>query len=62
METARKLLFEYREERIKPGLDDKMLAAWNGMMLAAFAEAGRVLSDSHYLEIAQQNADFICMN
>ena len=59
VETARELLFEYREKRIKPGLDDKMLSAWNGMMLAAFAEAARVQGDSRYLEIAQQNAEFI---
>lgn len=57
--TARPLLFTQREQRIKPGLDDKMLAAWNGMMLAAYAEAARVLDDTHYQAIAERNAAFI---
>lgn len=59
IETARQLLFEAREHRIKPGRDEKMLAAWNGMMLAAFAEAGRVFSNEHYTTIARHNAYFI---
>ena len=38
-----------REQRVKPGLDDKVLAGWNGLMLAAFAEAARVLGRDDYL-------------
>lgn len=59
VQTARPLLFAYREQRIKPGLDDKLLAAWNGMMLAAYAEAARVFDDTHYQRIAERNAAFI---
>jgi uncharacterized protein YyaL (SSP411 family) len=44
---------------VKPGLDDKILASWNGLALAAFAEAARVLGDDHYRAIAEQNALFL---
>jgi hypothetical protein len=61
IEIGRGRLFAVRQGRIKPGLDDKMLAAWNGMMLAAYAEAARVFPEQrqHYLQIAQRNADFL---
>ncbi len=52
-------LFEHRENRIKPGRDEKVLTAWNGLMLAAFADAAGVLGDDRYLEIARRNAAFI---
>jgi uncharacterized protein len=48
-----------REQRVKPGLDDKLLTSWNGLALAAFAEAGRVLGDQRYLDIALANAAFV---
>ncbi|HMT07105.1 MAG TPA: thioredoxin domain-containing protein [Pyrinomonadaceae bacterium] len=54
-----KKLFEHREKRIKPGRDEKVLTAWNGLMLAAFADAAGVLGNDRYLEIAKQNAAFI---
>ncbi|MBZ0310495.1 MAG: thioredoxin domain-containing protein, partial [Anaerolineae bacterium] len=59
--TARDLLFAEREKRIKPGRDEKMLAAWNGLMLAAYAEAARVFPDSRekYTMIARRNAEFL---
>ncbi len=56
---ARKRLFEHREKRIKPFRDEKILTAWNGLMLAAFADAGGVLGDDRYLSIAKKNAGFI---
>jgi uncharacterized protein YyaL (SSP411 family) len=59
LEVARKKLFEARELRIKPGRDEKVLTAWNGLMLAAFAEAAAVLDRSEYLDVAKANADFI---
>jgi uncharacterized protein YyaL (SSP411 family) len=40
---ARRRLFEAREKRVHPGLDEKVLTSWNGLMLAAFAEAARAL-------------------
>lgn len=52
-------LFDHREDRIKPGRDEKVLTAWNGLMLAAFADAAGVLGDDRYLEIARRNAAFI---
>jgi uncharacterized protein YyaL (SSP411 family) len=58
-DSARKRLFEHREKRIKPFRDEKILTAWNGLMLAAFADAGGVLGDDRYLSIAKKNAGFI---
>lgn len=57
--AARTLLFTLRKERVAPGRDDKMLAAWNGMMLAALAEAARVLDRDDYRAAALNNARFI---
>lgn len=56
---GKRLLFEVRERRIKPGRDEKILTAWNGLMLAAFAEAAAVLNRADYLEVARRNADFL---
>jgi hypothetical protein len=56
---VRQELFETREKRVKPGRDEKVLTAWNGLMLAAFADAAAVLGDAEYLEIAKRNAEFI---
>jgi hypothetical protein len=56
---ARAKLRAVRRERVWPGLDDKVLTAWNGLMLAAFAEAGRVLNRPDYTEIAAENAAFL---
>ncbi len=58
-DDARKRLFEHREKRVKPFRDEKILTAWNGLMLAAFADAAGVLGDERYLSIAKKNADFI---
>lgn len=62
LETSREKLFTERENRIKPFRDEKVLTAWNGLMLAAFAEAGAILDNEEYLEIAKKNADFILEN
>src|SRR5688572_6477875 len=59
LERGRATLFAERETRVKPFRDEKVLAAWNGMMLAAFAEAAAVLDNDEYLEIAKRNADFL---
>jgi len=58
----RQKLFEYREKRIKPDRDEKILTAWNGLMLASFAEAGVILQRPDYIEAARRNADFILSN
>jgi uncharacterized protein YyaL (SSP411 family) len=51
-----------RIQRIHPGLDDKILTAWNGMMLASLSEAARVLDRADYKIAAIKNADFILAN
>jgi uncharacterized protein YyaL (SSP411 family) len=56
---ARRKLSEVRERRIHPGRDDKVLTSWNGLMLAAFAEAARVLKRKDYQEVAEGNAEFL---
>ena len=56
---ARLRLFQTREKRVRPGRDEKVLTAWNGLMLAAFADAAAVLGSDEYLDIAKRNAEFI---
>ncbi|UCC61789.1 MAG: thioredoxin domain-containing protein [Anaerolineae bacterium] len=58
VEAGRKL-FDARKTRIHPGLDEKVLTSWNGRMLAAFAEAGRVLDIGCYRQVAECNAEFL---
>jgi uncharacterized protein len=48
-----------RTQRIHPGLDDKILTAWNGMMLASLAQAARVLDRDDYRTAAVRNAEFL---
>lgn len=52
-------LFEIREKRVKPGRDDKILTAWNGLMISSFAKGFRVTNNKHYLEIAKNTIEFI---
>ena len=52
-------LFAARSRRVKPGRDEKVLTAWNGMMLAAFAEAARILKREDYRRVAVRNAEFV---
>jgi uncharacterized protein YyaL (SSP411 family) len=59
VETGRRKLFEIRERRVKPGRDEKILTAWNGLMLASFAEAAAILGRDDYLEVARANARFL---
>jgi uncharacterized protein YyaL (SSP411 family) len=59
LDRGRKKLFEHRESRIKPFRDEKILTGWNGLMLAAFADAAAILGNEDYLLIARQNADFL---
>jgi uncharacterized protein YyaL (SSP411 family) len=57
--AARRMLYNRRAGRVWPGLDDKVLTAWNGLMLAAFSEAGRALRRTDYVDLARQNAEFL---
>ena len=56
---ARRALHEAREQRVRPGLDDKRLASWNALTIAALAEAGAVLGREDYLEAARRCAEFL---
>jgi len=69
---ARRKLFAAREQRVHPGRDEKVLTSWNGLMLAALAEAARILSPSPrigrggwgvraevYRQVAERNAGFL---
>jgi hypothetical protein len=56
---ARKVMFEVRAVRPRPHLDDKILTAWNGLMIAALARAARVLRADRYLHAARRAATFI---
>jgi hypothetical protein len=56
---ARRKLFAAREKRIHPARDDKVLTSWNGLMLAAFAEAARILARDDYRQVAERNARFL---
>ncbi|MGQ0603633.1 MAG: thioredoxin domain-containing protein [Anaerolineales bacterium] len=59
LQPLKRKLWEVREKRVKPGLDDKILASWNGLMLAAFAEAASVLQREDYQETARRCGDFL---
>ncbi|WP_229246548.1 thioredoxin domain-containing protein [Desulfosporosinus shakirovi] len=59
LENPRQALFAEREKRIHPHKDDKILTAWNGLMIAAFAKGAQVLGNSTYLEAAEKAATFI---
>jgi len=59
LEASRSKLYEARRKRVPPGLDDKILTAWNGLMIGAMAEGARVLGKSKYLAAAGRAADFI---
>ena len=52
-------LFEVREKRIKPGLDDKILTSWNGLMIRSMAMGYQVLGDERYREAAEKAARFV---
>ena len=57
--AAKPKLYAARERRVPPGRDEKVLTAWNGLMLRAFAEGSRVLNRPDYREIAERNAAFL---
>jgi hypothetical protein len=59
IESARDKLYAARTHRVHPGRDEKILTAWNGLMLASLAEGARVLGREDYLRAATRNAEFL---
>ena len=57
-ETSEKLMAA-RSRRVRPHLDDKVLAGWNGLMISAFAQAGAAFQDARYTEAAKRAAAFV---
>lgn len=60
VERARRALLDRREHRVRPGLDDKVLTEWNGLMLATLSEAAMAVGREDWLNAARSNADFLC--
>ena len=59
IDRVKPLVYDARLKRVPPGLDDKIITAWNGMMISAMAEAARVLRHGPYLKSACRAADFL---
>jgi uncharacterized protein YyaL (SSP411 family) len=59
MSSIRQKLFEYREKRIHPYKDDKILTDWNGLMISAFAKAAQAFEDTHFADAAVKSYSFI---
>ena len=56
---SRRRLLQAREQRVRPGRDDKVLVSWNGLMIDALATAGLALAEPRYVEAAEQAARFL---
>ncbi|MEZ0231587.1 MAG: thioredoxin domain-containing protein [Methylophilaceae bacterium] len=59
LDSARTKLFQAREQRIRPGRDDKLLTSWNALAIKGLARAGRILNRPEWVILAQQALDFI---
>ncbi len=59
LQSARKKMFQERSRRVRPHLDDKVLASWNGMMLGALARAYAIFGDEAYRAAAEKNLSFL---
>ncbi|MNX09159.1 hypothetical protein D3C86_388850 [compost metagenome] len=59
LNSVRQRLFEARAKRVRPGLDDKVLTSWNGLMIGTMAYAARALSEPRYREAAERAARFV---
>ncbi|HEV3144722.1 MAG TPA: thioredoxin domain-containing protein [Gemmataceae bacterium] len=62
LQPARQKLYEVRSKRVWPGRDEKILTGWNALMIAAFAQAGAVLEEPRFTQVAERAADFILNN
>lgn len=59
LKALRDILLDARSARVRPGLDDKALADWNGLMIAALVNAGIILDEPSWLDLAKRAFDFI---
>jgi uncharacterized protein YyaL (SSP411 family) len=59
LDEAKRRLFDVRGQRVPPGRDEKVLTAWNGLMIAAFAQAAQALDEPALARMATRAADFI---
>ena len=59
VDEAREILFRAREQRVKPGRDDKILTGWNGLMIRGLAFAGQVFARPEWTKLASRAADFV---
>jgi len=62
LKTARAKLFKERAKRIRPHRDEKIITAWNGLMISSLAYGGAVLEEEKYIEAARRSAEFILSN
>lgn len=62
LSEAKKKLLEKRSERVRPGLDDKILTSWNALMIKGFIDAYAVIGKSEYLDTAVKTMEFILQN
>jgi uncharacterized protein YyaL (SSP411 family) len=62
LEKCRAALEHRRSERVRPGLDDKILTGWNALMNLAFTRAAGMLDDAHYRQVAVKNMEFLLKN
>jgi uncharacterized protein YyaL (SSP411 family) len=62
LQVVRQKLFSYRDKRVHPMKDDKILADWNGLMIAALAKGAQAFDEPQYAEVACRTADFILGN
>lgn len=59
IEELKKKLLEIREQRIKPGLDNKILCSWNALMIKGYADAYKAFGEDKFIAAAQRSADYI---
>ncbi len=59
LDQARRALLTHRDERVRPGLDDKRICSWNALMISALADAGAALDREDYLDAARGCARFV---
>ncbi|PRR80084.1 Glycosyl Hydrolase Family 88 [Clostridium liquoris] len=62
LDSCRDKLFNYREKRIHPFKDDKILTSWNALAIVAFAYAGRVFNNEKYVNAGEKASEFILNN